>query len=266
MNSLQQSLARPPALLIAGLGMLLSLSALAEDRQAEFNRKIQPLLKKYCYECHSDVNPEANLNLTKFQTPQQIMEGRKIWLNSVQKLRDNEMPPDEAKAKLGKTERMLLVEWINGVLAEIDCRGSPEPGRVTLRRLTRYEYRNSVRDLTGIDYEPAKDFPADDTGYGFDNIGDVLSLPPILLEKYLAAAEEIASKAIVAAGSTKLVDKRVFAQQMKYDGKPEVLRLRRARCQHSSPMARSRSSFYSRMAASMTFACRPAEISPGRMA
>jgi hypothetical protein len=196
----------------------------ADDRQAEFQAKIQPLLKKVCYDCHGERNPQADLILTKYHSPQQILEGRKVWLNAVQKLRDNEMPPDEAKAKLTKAERTLLIDWLTDATSDIDCRGSPEPGRVTLRRLTRYEYRNSVRDLTGIDYEPAKDFPADDTGYGFDNIGDVLSLPPILLEKYLTAAEEIASKAIVSTGATHLVDKRVYAQDMKYDGKAEILR------------------------------------------
>jgi len=176
------------------------------QRETEFVQKIQPLLKKYCYECHGEVSPQADLILTKYQTGQQVLEGRKVWLHAVQMLRDNEMPPDRGeKPSSAKPERGLLVDWLTAALASNDCRGAPEPGRVTLRRMTRYEYRNSVRDLTMIDYEPAKDFPADDTGYGFDNIGDVLSLPPILLEKYLAAAEEIAAKAIVGEGPTKPV-------------------------------------------------------------
>jgi hypothetical protein len=69
--------------------------------------------------------------------------------------------------------------------------GPRDPGRVTLRRLNRAEYNNTIRDLLGVDFQPAKDFPADDVGYGFDNIGDVLSLPPILMEKYLSAAEQV---------------------------------------------------------------------------
>ncbi len=74
-----------------------------------------------------------------------------------------------------------------------------DPGRVTARRLNRYEYNNTVRDLLAVDFQPAADFPADDSGYGFDNIGDVLSLSPVLMEKYLAAAEKIARIAIVPA-------------------------------------------------------------------
>ena len=66
--------------------------------------------------------------------------------------------------------------------------GARDPGRVTIRRLNRAEYNNTIRDLLGVDFQPADDFPSDDVGYGFDNIGDVLSMPPILLEKYLSAA------------------------------------------------------------------------------
>ena len=72
----------------------------------------------------------------------------------------------------------------------------PNSGRVTLRRLNREEYNNSVRDLFGVDFRPADDFPSDDVGYGFDNIGDVLSISPLLMEKYLDAAETISEQAI----------------------------------------------------------------------
>ena len=72
----------------------------------------------------------------------------------------------------------------------------PDPGRVTARRLNRYEYNNTIRDLLAINFRPADDFPADDSGYGFDNIADVLSLSPVLMEKYLHAAEKIARTAI----------------------------------------------------------------------
>ena len=73
---------------------------------------------------------------------------------------------------------------------------NPDPGRVTLRRLNRVEYRNTIRDLMGVDYNTTENFPADDTGYGFDNIGDVLSVSPLLMEKYLKAAEKIVEQAV----------------------------------------------------------------------
>lgn len=185
--------ARTCALAVAA-GLLPSAHA-ADDR--DHLRNIQPLLKKYCYECHGGKETLAELNLTRYQSTQQVLEDHKLWINVLAKVRTREMPPEQASAQPMDAERLRLVTGLEAILDSLDCKGSPEPGRVTLRRLTRYEYRNSVRDLTGIDYSPADDFPADDTGYGFDNIGDVLSLPPILFEKYLHAAEQIAAQAIV---------------------------------------------------------------------
>ena len=75
-------------------------------------------------------------------------------------------------------------------------RKDPDPGRVTVRRLNRVEYRNTIRDLIGVDYDTTSEFPPDDTGHGFDNIGDVLTLSPMLLEKYLNAANTIISMAV----------------------------------------------------------------------
>ncbi len=86
--------------------------------------------------------------------------------------------------------------------SDVDCTGR-NVGRVTLRRLNRVEYNNTIRDLVGVDFKPAADFPNDDVGYGFDNIGDVLSLSPLLLEKYLSAAETILEQAIVIADPPK---------------------------------------------------------------
>ena len=91
----------------------------------------------------------------------------------------------------------MLTDWIDLTVNQADCSGPLDSGHVTLRRLNRNEYRNTIRDLVGIDYVPATGFPADDVGYGFDNIGDVMSLPPLLMEKYLAAAEEISQRAII---------------------------------------------------------------------
>ena len=77
-----------------------------------------------------------------------------------------------------------------------DKNAKPDPGRVTVRRLNRVEYNNTVRDLFGVDIKPAEDFPSDDVGHGFDNIGDVLSLSPVLMERYLAASETVAQRVI----------------------------------------------------------------------
>jgi hypothetical protein len=93
-------------------------------------------------------------------------------------------------------EVKAFTAWIDRRVYYVDCSLPPDPGRVTIRRLNRNEYDNTIRDLVGLDLDLADDFPSDDVGYGFDNIGDVLSLPPLLMEKYLDAAEEIAAEAI----------------------------------------------------------------------
>src|SRR5688572_9022348 len=105
------------------------------------------------------------------------------------------MPP-EKKPQPTPEERELITDWIQSEIFKCDC-DHPDPGRVTIRRLNRAEYNNTIRDLVGVNFQPADDFPPDDSGYGFDNIGDVLTLPPVLLEKYLSAADRILDSAIV---------------------------------------------------------------------
>ena len=101
--------------------------------------------------------------------------------------------PDPVKLK-------TATAWIHSEFDREDAAMKPDPGRVTSRRLNRSEYNNTVRDLLGVDINPAKDFPQDDSGYGFDNIGDVLSLSPVLMEQYLSAAEKIVQTALFGPG------------------------------------------------------------------
>lgn len=188
-----------------------------KEREALFLSKTVPLLKQYCLDCHSGAEPDGGLDLTKFKSPQKILENHKTWKVVIQRLQQGDMPPKDA-AQPTRGEREFLAGWITDTLNDIDCRGSPEPGRVTIRRLNRREYQNTVRDLTGVDYQPARDFPGDDTGYGFDNIGDVLSTPTILLEKYLTAAEDVAGRAIVTKPPAPPLDKHYYAAKMSVEG------------------------------------------------
>lgn len=108
------------------------------------------------------------------------------------------MPPADSPAPpSGEKEQVLA--YLNRALFFVDCTAGVDPGRVTIRRLNRAEYNNTVRDLVGVNFQPAANFPADDVGYGFDNIGDVLSLPPLLMEKYIEAAEQVAQAALILA-------------------------------------------------------------------
>jgi hypothetical protein len=163
---------------------------------AQFRDTYRPWLEKYCGECHFGATVKAGVILEADATVEAILLHSETW-NAVRRaLSEHEMPPDESPQP-DAASREAMVGWLNHVLETLYCSARPNAGAVTIRRLNRNEYRNTVRDFVGVDYEPAREFPGDDTGYGFDNIGDVLSLPPILLEKYLAAAEQIAQRAII---------------------------------------------------------------------
>jgi hypothetical protein len=109
-------------------------------------------------------------------------------------VRSGIMPPAK-KPRPSDKEIRVLSDWIKRDVFGLDPE-DPDPGRVTIRRLNRVEYRNTIRDLTGFDFKTEEEFPPDDTGYGFDTIGDVLSISPLLLEKYMQAAETIVTAAV----------------------------------------------------------------------
>jgi len=161
-----------------------------------YRRDVAPLIAKYCSDCHSERQQRAGLSLTKDASSTAIQRNRKVWESVVSMLRDGVMPPAD-KPQPTDEELARMTGILEETLANIDCTGGIDPGRVTIRRLNRAEYNNTIRDLVGVDFQPAEDFPSDDVGYGFDNIGDVLSLPPLLFEKYLAAAEKITEAAII---------------------------------------------------------------------
>ncbi|HEX4129045.1 MAG TPA: DUF1592 domain-containing protein [Pirellulales bacterium] len=160
-----------------------------------FVREIRPLVVQYCAACHGGTKPKADLALDSYHDAAALAADRRVWEGVLENLRTHVMPP-EGKPQPSASERQWLVKLIE---AELERHQGPRsPGRVTMRRLNRAEYNNTIRDLMGVDVRLADDFPSDDVGYGFDNIGDVLSLPPILFEKYLAAAEKIATTAVLA--------------------------------------------------------------------
>ncbi len=172
----------------------------AEERAAApdadgYRAQVEPLLAQYCLDCHSGEEPAGELALNEVLTRGAVSHDRQTWDTMARRLRDREMPPEDGEP-LPAEQRETLLAWIDGQLANDDCGGVRDPGRVTIRRLNRNEYDNTIRDLLGVDFHPANDFPADDVGYGFDNIGDVLTMPPILLEKYLIAAQDVADRAL----------------------------------------------------------------------
>ncbi|MEM9412856.1 MAG: DUF1592 domain-containing protein, partial [Planctomycetota bacterium] len=165
-----------------------------DELQKVFDQRIQPILEEKCADCHTGPEANAGVDFEQFTNVEQILDSDRFWNRVIREISNGRMPPEDSNP-LSKPESKLLTSWIGNTLRSIDC-NQVRPGQVTLRRLNRTEYRNTIRDILGVDFEGADSFPGDDVGYGFDNIGDVLSLPPILLEKYLDAAGTISLAAI----------------------------------------------------------------------
>jgi Protein of unknown function (DUF1592)/Protein of unknown function (DUF1588)/Protein of unknown function (DUF1587)/Protein of unknown function (DUF1585)/Protein of unknown function (DUF1595)/Ca-dependent carbohydrate-binding module xylan-binding len=152
------------------------------------------LVKKYCIACHSGAMPSAGIALSSNRSIGEVLKEHDTWDRAAAAIRSGQMPPSGSPAPTA-SEKDRALNWLEAAVTKEQCK-LQDPGRVTLRRLNRFEYNTSVRDLLGADFKVADDFPTDDTGYGFDNNGDVLSISPLLMEKYLNTAEKIAEAAI----------------------------------------------------------------------
>jgi hypothetical protein len=165
-----------------------------------YQKDLKPTLEKYCGACHNVAQPPSDVNPLRFKTDDEAKKAGKEWERVLKAMRSGHMPPKGLPAPPAAEKKQFLETLEKYLLGE--C-GMADPGRVTLRRLNRAEYSYTVKDLLGVDFDPTDEFPSDDVGYGFDNIGDVLTTSPLLMEKYLDAAETIASQAIFASGSSK---------------------------------------------------------------
>ena len=179
-------------LIFASLALPSLLSA-AERGQDAYNQRILPLLQKFCYDCHGDGSDKGDFALDEYPEFSKLIGDKVLWDHARQQLVTHVMPPDK-KDKPSLPERDEIVAWIDSTVFYFDPQ-KIDPGHITYRRLNRTEYNNTIRDLLYVDTRPAKEFPPDDSGYGFDNIGDVLSLSPMLMEKYLRASQEVAADA-----------------------------------------------------------------------
>jgi len=159
-----------------------------------FKSDLVPLFQEYCYKCHGNGKSKGDLALDSFKSTADVLAAGEKWKTLHEYVQTYQMPP-ETEPQPTQAERDRITGWIDSALFKIDP-DHPDPGRVTIHRLNRAEYNNTIRDLVGVDFKPADDFPPDDSGYGFDNIGDVLSLPPMLMEKYLSAAGRIMDEAV----------------------------------------------------------------------
>ncbi len=190
---------RPPAwaatvTLLLGLGVR---SALADPPAAGSTMppEVRQVLEGRCLGCHSADEPAGGVDLSAANTPDDVYRQGRQWNRAVRVVRSHEMPPKTEEPPTDE-ERQRLIDWIESALRSADCRNPTEPGQVTVRRLNRVEYQNTMRDLLGMPLDAARDLPADPAGNGFDNQGDTLFMPPVLLEKYLDTTKRLLGEAM----------------------------------------------------------------------
>jgi hypothetical protein len=182
-------------LLCSIVGSALGRLGAAEPRGlAEYQTKILPMLQQFCFDCHADGVTKGDFAFDEAPDRASQFADLRFWDHVRQQLSTHVMPP-ENKDQPALDQRDAIISWIDDHIFWVDP-AVPEPGSLTRRRLNRIEYQNTVRDLLYSSSRPADKFPQDDSGYGFDNIGDVLSISPMLMEKYLRAASELAQEAL----------------------------------------------------------------------
>jgi mono/diheme cytochrome c family protein len=195
----------------------------------KYHKEIEPILQQYCSDCHADGAKKGNMALDEFKDDTDLVAHKGQWLAVLKNLRAGVMPPP-GKPRPNEVQQKQLADWIKQSAFGID-RKNPDPGRVTIHRLNRVEYRNTIAQLLGVDYNTDDEFPPDGAGLGLDNIADLLTMSPLVLEKYLKAAEVVLDGAMPSEkgrefsvpGSAFRGNNNSTGERLSFNGAPEVV-------------------------------------------
>jgi hypothetical protein len=159
--------------------------------------RVRPLLEKYCLGCHSTKVHKGDVDLQRFSSVAEARKDLALWQNAADQVAIGDMPP-AGKPQPSAAERKLIVGWVRELVDAEALARAGDPGRTLVRRLNNAEYANTIRDLTGVELNPAKDFPPDSAaGEGFTNTGETLSMSPALIDRYLSSAKDVAAHAVL---------------------------------------------------------------------
>jgi Protein of unknown function (DUF1592)/Protein of unknown function (DUF1588)/Protein of unknown function (DUF1587)/Protein of unknown function (DUF1595)/Protein of unknown function (DUF1585) len=165
--------------------------------EKQFTQTVEPFVTKYCVGCHSGKTPAASLDLKSFNSLDAVVQDYPRWATVHDRLAAKEMPPKPMPAP-PEADAQKVLAWITAVRADELKRHAGDPGDVPVRRLSNSEYNYTIRDLTGVDIRPTKEFPLDPANLaGFDNSGESLTMSSALLKKYLQAAHEVSDKMVL---------------------------------------------------------------------
>ena len=194
----------------------------AEDAEVFAAKEFRPFLKKYCAECHFGEDPDGEQRLDQARTPEELTAKRALYTKAAQLIGSGQMPPKDSPQPSAEV-RKQMARWLDDTINYVDCSGPSDPGRETIHRLNRAEYSNTIRDLLSVEFDAKTTLPADDAGYGFDNIGDVLSVSPLLLEKYVDAARTVSRRAVIANPEDAVTTKWITGVAMRSGGRDHPL-------------------------------------------
>jgi Protein of unknown function (DUF1587). len=185
------------ALLLSFLPAAFAADSASAELDRQFAQTVRPFVTTYCIGCHGARNPAAQFDLHQYSAVADVVRDHLRWALVSERLRAVEMPPKGMKQP-SPEEREQVIQWIDNVRKTEALKNAGDPGVVLVRRLSNAEYNNSIRDLTGVDLRPAREFPVDPSNAsGFDNSGESLSMSPALLNKYLQAAREVSTHLVL---------------------------------------------------------------------
>lgn len=157
---------RSARLILAVTALAFAARAVAGAETEGFHTQVRPILEEFCYDCHGDGMNKGNVAFDEFKSNRAILDDRELWLKALKNLRSSLMPPPN-KPQPAPEQKRQIESWIKDAVFQSDP-GNPDPGRVTVRRLNRAEYRNTIRDLMQVNFDTEEEFPPDDAGHGFD--------------------------------------------------------------------------------------------------
>ena len=204
LNSVEFIPRRSPRALLRLLPGIIAICAIPSLKAApspsleqQFAQTVQPFVKQYCFACHSGAKPAAGFDLKSYTDVAKVVEDNPRWALMRDKLMAMEMPPKQMPQPPAEA-REQVIHWIQAMRTAEARKNAGDPGPVLARRLSSAEYDYTIRDLTGVDIRPAREFPVDPANTaGFDNSGESLTMSPALLKKYLQAAHDVADHMVL---------------------------------------------------------------------